>query len=221
MDEYDSPWKKAIDVYFEPFLAFFFPELHAEIDWRRGHESLDKEFQQIVRKAKLGRRTVDMLLKVWLKDGREQWFLIHVEVQTSRKADFPKRMYVCNYRIFDRYNREVVSLAILADGNPGWRPASFSYGFGGCRAGLWFPVVKLVDYVPRWEALEKDPNPFAMVVLAHLKTRETRQAPGARHAWKVLAAAGRWTTSPVSGAVVGGDRRRLTGGEVAAWDRGD
>jgi hypothetical protein len=33
--------------------------------------------------------------------------------------------------------------------------------------------------------LEANPNPFATVVLAHLKTRETRQDPDARRAWKI------------------------------------
>jgi hypothetical protein len=31
-------------------------------------------------------------------------------------------MYVYNYRLFDRYDRPVVSLAVLADASPTWRP---------------------------------------------------------------------------------------------------
>src|SRR5207302_10617538 len=34
-------------------------------------------------------------------------------------------------------------------------------------------------------ALETHPNPFAAVVLAHLKTMETRRDPNARRGWKV------------------------------------
>jgi len=49
--DYDSPWKEALDVYFEPFLTLLFPEVHAQIDWTHGYESLDKEFQQVVRDA--------------------------------------------------------------------------------------------------------------------------------------------------------------------------
>ena len=59
MTDYDSPWKEALDRYFELFLAFFFPHAHAEIDWLRGYEALDKELQQVVREAELGRRVVD------------------------------------------------------------------------------------------------------------------------------------------------------------------
>ena len=63
--DYDSPWKEALERYFPQFLAFLFPQIHAEIDWGRGWEFLDKELQQVVRDAELGRRLVDKLVKVW------------------------------------------------------------------------------------------------------------------------------------------------------------
>src|SRR5947209_7690145 len=107
--DYDSPWKEALDAYFEAFLLLLFPNVHAQIDWSRGYQPLDKEFQAIQRDAEVGRRYVDKLFKVWTKDGTERWVLIHVEVQTTRDATFAERMYVYNYRIRDRYNRRVAS----------------------------------------------------------------------------------------------------------------
>jgi hypothetical protein len=94
-------------------------------------------------------------------------------------------MYVYNYRIFDRYDCEVISLAILADGDPAWRPGQYTYSRWGFRAGIEFPVAKLLDYAARGPELEADPNPFAVVVLAHLKAMETRRSPEERQAWKV------------------------------------
>jgi hypothetical protein len=185
MADYDSPWKEALDRYFEAFLLFFLPEAHADIDWQRGYEMLDKELQKIVPAAEQGRRFVDKLVKVWLKSGKETWLLIHIEVQTWKEEEFAERMYVYNYRIFDRYHREVVSLAILADDAPDWRPSSYGYGRWGFRTGTDFPMRKLLDWAPRWQTLETDPNPFAVVVLAHLKALETRQTPGDRQVWKV------------------------------------
>jgi len=78
------------------------PAAHAEIDWARGYEALDKELQQVAREAEHGRRYVDKLVKVWLRNGQEQWLLIHIDVQTWREGDFAERMYVYNYRLFDR-----------------------------------------------------------------------------------------------------------------------
>ena len=46
-DEYDSPWKEAIEKFLPDFLAFFFPEAAAGIDWTKGYEFLDKEFQTV------------------------------------------------------------------------------------------------------------------------------------------------------------------------------
>lgn len=44
----------------------------------------------------------------------------------------------------------------------------------GCKVGISFPVAKVVDYADRWDELEASDNPFAIVVMAHLKTRDTR-----------------------------------------------
>ncbi len=183
--DYDSPWKEALDRYFERCMAFFFPQAHADIDWARGYEMLDKELQPIIRQSKQGRRYVDKLVKVWLKSGEEKWLLIHVEVQTWKEDDFPRRMYAYNHRIFDRYDREVISLAIQADDDPDWRLSRYGYTRWGFRTSTEFPIVKLQDYATRDQVLEADPNPFAMVVLAHLKTLETRRSPADRHAWKI------------------------------------
>lgn len=182
---YDSPWKEALDHYFEAFLLLLFPEVYVQIDWSRGWESLDKEFQQVVRDAELGRRYVDKLVKVWTKDGAERWVLIHIEVQTTREAEFPERMYVYNYRVRDRYNRKVGSLAVLADDDPNWRPREFRESVFGCETGIRFPHVKLLDFAAHEAVLEASDNPFAPVVLAHLKALQTRNDPAERHGWKL------------------------------------
>jgi hypothetical protein len=78
----------------------------------------------------------------------------------------------------------VISLAVLGDERRTWRPNHFGYSLWGCTVRLDFPVVKLLDYADAADALEASTNPFATVVLAHLKTLETRQDPVGRQAWK-------------------------------------
>jgi hypothetical protein len=185
VSEYDSPWKEAIEWFLQPFLEFFFPDVAWEIDWSRRYESLDKELQQIVREGELGLRLADKLFKVWRLDGEEAWVLIHVEVQNQAEEQFGERMYVYHYRIFDRFRRPVVSLAVLGDEQRSWRPQHFGYSLWGCSMRLEFPVVKLLDYGDRVAELEAERNPFAAVVLAHLKTVETRHRPAQRRDWKV------------------------------------
>ena len=94
-------------------------------------------------------------------------------------------MFVYNYRIFDRFRRPVVSLAVLADDREGWRPDRFGYELWGCRVGIRFPSVKLLDYADHSDVLEEKGNPFALAVTAHLKTRETRHDADGRKKWKL------------------------------------
>ncbi len=51
--------------------------------------------------------------------------------------------------------------------------------------GISFPVVKIVDYAGEWDNLEAKDNPFATVVMAHLKTRETHRDEESRKRWKI------------------------------------
>jgi hypothetical protein len=92
-DEFDSPWKNALQLYLQAFLKLFYPYSATEIDWQRGHESLDKEMQKIARRAKVGELLADKLFKVWLDNGSERWLLIHVEFQGDYDADSEERMF--------------------------------------------------------------------------------------------------------------------------------
>jgi hypothetical protein len=159
-DDYDNPWKQILEHYFAPFLAFFFPTAYADIDWERGYTFLDTELQQITRDARLTRRHVDKLVKVWKKSGQETWLLIHIEIQSQDEAGFPERMFIYYYRIYDRYHLPIESLAILADETVGWRPTEFATPVVWETALTFrFRSVKLLDYLP-WDALEASSNPL-------------------------------------------------------------
>jgi hypothetical protein len=180
MEENDSPWKTALEFYLEPFLAFFFPAMHADIDWMRGYEWLNHELRKLKRKDKVGKRDADVLVKVWHKNGVERWLLIHIEVQARRESGFPRRMFVYHYRFLNRYNREVCSVAIFADKGRRWKPHLYQHDVWGCRLRFEFPFVKLTDLLPRLTELEAERNPFALVVAAHLRGQQTRGSASER-----------------------------------------
>ncbi|MDB9310365.1 hypothetical protein PN471_17350 [Aphanizomenon sp. CS-733/32] len=119
---------------------------------------------------------------MWLLDNQEVWILIHVEVQSQYDKEFSQRMFIYNYRAFDLYQKPVISLAILGDETKSWRPNSYQYGLGSSQLIFNFSIVKLLDY--QWEELEQSNNIFAMVVMAHLKTKATNSNLSAREQWK-------------------------------------
>jgi hypothetical protein len=123
---------------------------------------------------------VDKLVRVHLKNGDEMWVMIHIEVQGQRDPLFPKRVFVCNYRIFDRHDLPVASLVILSDPHTNWRPSEFGYSVFGCRMKPRFPAVKLLDFRKRKAELRNSKSPFAIITLTHLEALRTRHSPTTR-----------------------------------------
>jgi hypothetical protein len=120
-------------------------------------------------------RYADKLVKIWLDNGQETFVLVHIEIQGQVDIGFAERMFVYNYRFYDRFRKPIVSLAVLADESLNWRPNSFSYGLWGSETAIRFPVVKMIDYLNCLEILENSDNPFALATIAHLETQKTRQ----------------------------------------------
>lgn len=107
-----------------------------------------------------------------------------MEIQGQKEDNFAKRMFTYNFRIFDRFDRPAISLAILCDPNREWRPSNYSYNYPNTRLTFEFGSIKLLDYENRFHELENSDNPFATVVMAHLKTQQTRSSPEQRKIWK-------------------------------------
>jgi hypothetical protein len=182
--DYDNPWKSVIEAYFRDFMRFFFPVIEADIDWSQPIVFLDKELQKVVRDGEIPKRYADKLVRVYRLNGEQALVVCHIEVQGQWEGDFAARMYSYNYRLRDRYNCPVVSLAILADESETWRPQQFQDELWGCSTDFRFPIAKLTDYEADWAALEASRNPFAVVVMAHLKTKETHKQPEERKNWR-------------------------------------
>ena len=94
-------------------------------------------------------------------------------------------MFLYNLRIFDIFRRPATSLAILCDANPSWRPNQYTFDYPDTLLSFRFGTAKLLDYQERWSALAASTNPFAIVVMTHLKTQETKQDKQSRKEWKL------------------------------------
>lgn len=173
-DEFDSPWKEALEVYLRSLLEFCFPQPAAAIDWKAGVQFLDKELQQIVRDSALGPQRVDKLIKVKLKHGGYRVVLVHIEVQHRRDRTLSARLYQYHHRTQDRFGQPVLTLVILADENPAWRPDHYEQEVLGCRVRFDFPVCKLLELVDRAREQVALRRPSAVIVLANWLAQQTR-----------------------------------------------
>ena len=104
-------------------------------------------------------------MEVRRRDGSGEWILIHAEVQAQRDDALAERMFRYYYRILDRFQLPVVSVAVLADPHPAWKPSRYERRECGCDLSFDFPICKLseIDLTPWLEA----GNPVARVIAAH------------------------------------------------------
>ncbi|MFN3689784.1 MAG: cytosolic protein, partial [Fimbriimonadales bacterium] len=170
-DDFDAWWKLFLSRFLQEFLQLAAPELWALIDWERGVQLLDKELLPPRLRRGRQRLFVDCLFQVYLKTGEMQLLLIHIEVQARSQKIFPERMFRYFARLYVEYGLPIVSVAVLVDANPRWRPTRFEYALGGTRLEFEFLTIKLTDFDPT--ALEQTDNPAALLLLAFLRARET------------------------------------------------
>lgn len=148
------------------------PDLHDRIDWARGAVFMDKELAKIAPESATGVQIVDKLVRVSLKDGGEEWLLIHVEVQSTPQSNFEERIFAYFVAIWLRYRRRVVSIAILADDNPNWRPSRYEQVTGRCRVSFEFPTLKLIDLDE--QELINAGDSASLILAAFLRAMRTR-----------------------------------------------
>lgn len=181
--DYDSPWKDFLQQHLRWVFDLLFPPASAQIDWGRGFEFLEQELRQILPENERIKRIADALVKVYLLDGKEQWVLIHIEVQGQRDDEFPERMFVSFYRIFDRYKRHIAGFAILSDDDPNWQSNEFISELLGTKESYQFNIAKLITMDPA--VLASSENPFAWVVMAHRAAQQTSKNAQARLRMKI------------------------------------
>ena len=178
-ENWDIPWKNLLDRLLEPVLAIFFPAVHAAIDWSAEPENLETELQSLSKDAAFGTRRADKLFRVRLKSGDYKRLLLHIEVQTTVDSTLPERVLVYWYRIFDHYGEKPISLVILGDENPGWRPNLFREENLGFRIEVEYPIFKMLDF--KAEDYAESDNPMVLVGVAYLK--HTRPVAGWPNGW--------------------------------------
>jgi hypothetical protein len=184
-EDQDSPWKLILQQYFQQAIEFFFPDVAKLVDWTHPPEFLDKEFVKIAPDAKVGRRFADQLVRLKLKRGQDLILLVHLEIQAAAEKAFAERMFIYAIRIFDYFRQPAISLAILCDASPNWRPQDYSFALPHTKLSFEFGTVKLLDYQNQIAQLDANPNPFALVVKAHLKMQETKKDKPSRKVWKM------------------------------------
>ena len=154
--DYDSAWKDVVEELFKDFLELLFPDIHQDIDFSRDYEILSTELRPMLPASKAGKRQADVLIKVRLKTGEFKilWALIHTEIQGYKDKDFLLRLFISFYRLYEKNKKDdldIISIAVLTDNDPEYRPSEFWYSQWGFKMIMQVPMVKLIDYEQKEE----------------------------------------------------------------------
>ena len=172
----DRLWKGGLDAFIEPAIHYFLADYAHVYDFSTPVVALDAELAKLYPDNTVEGRIADKLVRIKRKDGRYQWVVLHTEVQGKPDANFDKRMFQMFYRIYDRFDQQVVSLAILTDGSDSFRPGSFRLNESGTDMHFQYTTFKLKDYQPH--ELLQGKNPFGFMLMAawyHLYGGESDQ----------------------------------------------
>lgn len=170
----DSPWKSAIEVFFQPCMQLLFPKVASQLDWWHEPVFMDKELQKLTSDSSDSRRHVDKLVRVHSLSGECHWLLLHIEVQGAPEKEFTRRMFTYYYRLIERFGEPVVSMAILTDTRKSFRPDHYQQELMGCGVRFDFICVKLLDLQPQLEAMLAGDNIFALLVAAQLTAKQVK-----------------------------------------------
>ncbi|MDR1729123.1 MAG: hypothetical protein LBR52_00460 [Prevotellaceae bacterium] len=165
MQKNDYLWKGILEDIFDDFLRFMHPEAGEIFNFGRKIQFLDKELEQLFPPGEdeFSVKIVDKLAKVYTREGKEKWILIHCEVQGKYKPDFPHRMFTYFSRIFNKYGKRISAYAILTEESTRTRTNKYITEFLGTRLEYHYNVYKISQQSE--EELSQSENPFAMVVL--------------------------------------------------------
>lgn len=110
--------------------------------------------------------------------------MIHIEVQSYVDKNFSQRLYLYNSRIFNKYDKPVITLALITEDSEWYRPAEYKIAHRSFELSFKFPVIKIIDYKGRMADLEKSMNPFAVATLAYLRLIESKGDAEKKYLWK-------------------------------------
>ena len=185
--DYDGAWKDLLHGHLREVLACYFPGVAAAVDWSAPVRFLDQELRTLrIADATPGNR-VDLLVEVITFETGPQTIYLHLEVQSFAEEDFASRLHACFQGLSRATGGDVVTLAVLADLQAGWKPDAYCYSRLGCEVMFRFPVCKLLEILP---SLEDDTSLPALAAKAQIAALQTSANPDLRMAARLFAGLG-------------------------------
>ena len=170
--DFDTFWKEILDL-IEPAVAFFLPDLHADVDWSVEYTSLEQELRGMFGGKKSRLKRTDKLFRLKLKDGDERYLFLHVEAEAFPKINFPTRIFGYHTHLYVKFESASIVILVVFVGNPPSMPLNiYTSGHYGTKIHLEYTTYTVAEQSE--QVLMASDNPFALAVLANLYVIQSR-----------------------------------------------
>jgi len=174
--DYDNLFKTVMHRYFWEGLMIFCPALYGDADTSQEPEFLEQELEKIVYDLEKGANRTDLLVRVPMKNGSEQWVLTHLEIQGEDRKHLPTRMNRYRAMIYLKYDVEPVAIAVLTAPRPKTEACSYLSDRYGTRVVYEYNNVDVQDLDD--ERLISGDNRIALILYAAKRAQESGDDEG-------------------------------------------
>ena len=161
--DHDRMFKELLTTFFQEFMELFFPEVHVLIDYRNLRFLTQEVFTDVTEGEK---HYVDILAEVKIK-GEDGCVLIHVEPQAYREENFAKRMFKYFSRLYEKYDKKVLPVAVFAHERKEEEPTTHEVAFIFLKV-LHFEFFKVQLKKLSWRTYLSSNNPVAAALLGKM-----------------------------------------------------
>ncbi len=161
--DHDRLFKELLETFFAEFMELFFPEAARAIDLRQIKFLQQEVFTDVTAGEK---RKVDILVETRLK-GETGLILVHVEPQAYVQKNFNERMFIYFSRLYEKFRRKILPVAVFSYDRVRDEPDSFELGFPFLDV-LNFRFYKLELKKLNWREYVQSDNPVAAALLSKM-----------------------------------------------------
>ncbi len=175
--DHDRLYKELLQTFFKEFMDLFFPKVSAAIDYTHLKFLSEEVFSGLV-----GGTTerVDLVVETKLLEEGEArevgqvhknkpnirsklnktLIIIHLEPQSYHESDFPERMFLYSSKLYEKYRRPILPIAIFSHARRAEEPITFGWGFPFLQV-VWFRYYVVQLRKKNWRQFVRKNNPVA------------------------------------------------------------
>lgn len=163
MKNHDRLFKELLQTFFSEFMQLFFPEAYQVIDFKHLKFLQQEIYTDVIAGEK---HVVDILVETRLKQ-EPGLILVHVEPQAYLQKDFNERMFIYFSRLYEKYRRRILTVAVFSYDRIQDEPNSFTVEFPFLNV-LNFKYYKLELKKLNWRDYIGGNNPVAAALLSKM-----------------------------------------------------